>query len=188
MKYTDSAIKDVKIIETERVGDDRGFFRRLFCVNEFLNIGFDKKLLQINHSFTAKKGTFRGFHFQEPPYTETKIITCIRGKVFDIAIDVRKGSPTFLQCIGIELSDQNGKMIYIPDGFAHGFQTLEENTELIYLHSQIYKPEYEHSINVKDPVLNISLPIEITEISEKDKNILFKNEDFKGIDLNMKPV
>lgn len=184
MNFESTDIKDIKIITFKRLIDERGAFKRIYCVNEFLNIGFKKEIMQINHTFTNIKGTFRGFHFQKPPYTETKIITCLKGKIYDIAVDLRKNSPTFFKWMAVELTEQNNKMIYIPDGFAHGFQTLEDNTELLYFHTQIYKPEYEDAINFMDTALNLSLPYKVTEISEKDKNIPFKESIFDGIDIN----
>ncbi len=129
----------------------------------------------MNHSFTSAKGTVRGMHFQTQPHSEIKLVRCISGKVADVIVDLRPDSPTFKQFAVFELSAQNKHMIYIPEGFAHGFQTLEDNTELIYLHSNYYNPEFESGIRYNDPALSINWPLEITNISERDLNF----PDFK---------
>ena len=131
MNFTETPLKGSYIITINPIGDSRGWFARTYCKNEFLNIGHNKEWVQINHSFTSLKGTIRGLHFQQKPFTEIKLLRCIPGSVFDVIVDLRKDSPTFLKWFGIELSAENKKMLYIPEGFAHGFQTLENNTELI---------------------------------------------------------
>ena len=129
------------VIELQPFQDERGWFARFFCKNEFQKIGHKKEWVQINHSFTYKKGTIRGMHFQLTPFREIKMVRCIAGAVYDVIIDLRKGSSTFLQWFGAELSAANKKMMYIPEGFAHGFQCLSDNCELIYHHTEFYKPE-----------------------------------------------
>ena len=164
--------------------DKRGSFSRVFCKEELskiINIPF----VQINHSITNKKGTVRGLHFQYEPDTEIKMIKCIRGSVLDIIIDIREGSSTFLECHYETLSETNMKMIYVPKGFAHGFQTLENNSELLYFHSEIYKPTNEGGLNIMDPLLNIKLPIDIMEISDKDKKLNYIDKNFKGIKIEL---
>jgi dTDP-4-dehydrorhamnose 3,5-epimerase len=158
-------------------------FARIFCQNEMKQFGVRKNIKQINHSLTLKKGSIRGIHFQYPPKSEIKIIKCLRGSVFDVMIDLRSGSDTFLNWHGEILSAANQRVAIIPEGFAHGFQTLEENTELLYLHTEFYSPENESGIRFDDSMINISWPLEVTEISEKDRNYPLLAEDFKGIQL-----
>ena len=138
-------------------------------------------MVQINHTFTRVKGAVRGMHFQLPPYTETKVVTCLRGKVFDVAIDLRQGSETFLQWHAEVLSADNKRSLFIPDGFAHGFQALDDNCELIYMHSAFYRPEAEAALNVNDQRLSIEWPLAITDISERDKNHPMMRDDFEGV-------
>ena len=140
MKFTSTKLSGAYIIELEPIRDERGFFVRMFCKNDFKQIGFGKEIVQINHSLTRKKGAVRGLHYQLPPACETKIIRCVHGAVFDVMIDIRAGSPTFLQWFGMELSESNMRMALIPEGFAHGFQTLAENAELLYHHTAFYSP------------------------------------------------
>lgn len=168
MTFIETGFKDLYVIEVNQIKDNRGLFGRTFCKKEFQKIGFTKEFVQMNFSFNFKKGTFRGFHFQQPPYEETKLIRCSSGKVFDIAIDLRKNSTTYLQHFNCELSKQNRKMILIPEGFAHGFITLEAQSELVYCHTAFYNPEYESGISINDAKLKIELPIPISCISEKD--------------------
>lgn len=183
MKFTEAPLKGSFAIEPEPFSDDRGWFARTYCKNEFQQIGHTKEWVQINHSFTNKKGTIRGMHFQYPPFTEIKMLRCIAGAVYDVIVDIRSGSPTFLKWFGVELSAANKKMLYIPDGFAHGFQTITENAELIYHHSSFYQPGYEGGIKYDDPKLKIEWPLPVTEISVRDNNHLFITNDFTGINL-----
>jgi dTDP-4-dehydrorhamnose 3,5-epimerase len=170
MNFKETPLKDSYIIQIDPHKDDRGFFERLFCKKELLTIGFSKEIVQINHSFSKKKGTLRGMHYQLPPFTETRIIKCIRGSVFDVAVDLRKNSPTFLKYFGIKLTEDNNRMLFIPEGFAHGFQTLKSNTELLYFHTGYYNPGMEAAINYADPFVDLKLPLKVTEISTRDKN------------------
>jgi dTDP-4-dehydrorhamnose 3,5-epimerase len=171
------------IIKQHGYSDDRGDFDRLFCINELNDILQNKQITQINHSLSKKKGSFRGFHFQYPPFAEAKIIKCIRGSVFDIAVDIRKGSKTFLQNFSITLSAMDKQMIYLPEGFAHGFLTLDDNTELLYLHTNSYNKDKEGGININDTRLDIKLPSDIINISKKDTNIALLDDDFLGVDI-----
>lgn len=181
MKFIETDIKDLFIIEPEPFEDDRGKFYRIFCLNELKEIGHTKKIVQANQSLSKQKGTIRGMHFQYPPKVEIKIVKCINGSVFDVTIDLRKKSPTFLQWYGVILSAENMKIMYIPEGFAHGFQTLENNSELLYFHTEFYSPEYEAGIRYNDPAINIKWPLEITNISKRDREHELINENFKGI-------
>ena len=168
-------------IDLNPFSDERGWFARYFCKNEFKEIGHDAEWVQMNHSFTKQVGSVRGMHYQEGEYKEIKLVRCIAGKVYDVIIDIRKDSPTFLKWFGIELSAENKKMLYIPAGFAHGFQCLSDNCELLYHHSAFYTPGRETGISYNDPAVNIEWPIEITVISERDKNHPFITNNFKGI-------
>ncbi len=170
MNFIDTELQGLYLIELNILKDDRGLFARTYCKNEFASIGFAKEFVQMNHSINNKRGTLRGMHFQLPPVQETKLIRCVVGKVFDVAIDLRKGSETYLKWFGAELSKDNMKMIFIPEGFAHGFITLEDNTELIYCHTEFYNPAFESGIRHDDSTINIQWPIEAVIISEKDKN------------------
>jgi dTDP-4-dehydrorhamnose 3,5-epimerase len=180
LKITPTNLKDLYIIKPNSFKDDRGAFSRVFCEDELYNI-FKFNIKQINHSVTKDKGTVRGLHFQYEPDAEVKMVKCIRGKVLDIVVDIRKDSPTFLQHFAIELSAQNQKMIYIPKGFAHGFQSLEDDTELLYLHSSIYTPNNEGALNIRDTTLNIQLPLDIINLSKRDETHRFLDNDFEGI-------
>ena len=178
-----TSLEGLYVVERMPIKDQRGFFCRLFCVEEFQAAGLKKPIAQINHSLTIKKGALRGLHFQYPPHAEVKIVSCLQGEVFDVAVDIRKGSPTFLRWYGEILSPENKKSLLIPEGFAHGFQTLTEHCELIYLHSAPYQPQAEGALHVNDPSLGILWPIEITEISERDRAHPFIGPDFEGITL-----
>jgi dTDP-4-dehydrorhamnose 3,5-epimerase len=182
MKFIETSLASAYIIDLEPLRDERGLFARTFCQKEFAKIGFDKQIVQINHSITRQKGAIRGMHYQRPPASEKKIIRCVQGTVFDVMVDLRAGSPTFLQWHGVELSKDNMRMVYIPDGFAHGFQTLAENSELIYLHSAFYSPEYEHGLRFDDPALTIDWPLPAGVISTKDQSYSLIDYNFKGIE------
>jgi len=179
--FFDTPIKGLYKIDHKSILDERGYFSRLFCNEDFKEIGFDKSIVQINYTLTKQKGAVRGMHFQYHPYTETKIVTCLKGKVLDIAIDIRSNSKTFLQYYALQLSDENGFSLYIPSGFAHGFQTLTEDCQLLYLHTSIYAKNSEGGLNALDPKLGIKWPLKITEISKRDNNLKMLDENFKGI-------
>ena len=181
MTFQPTFINGLYVIELDLFRDERGWFARTFCKEEFKKAGFDNEWVQMNHSFTIQKGTLRGMHFQFPPYSEIKMVRCIAGSVFDVAIDLRKNSATFLQWFGIEISAENKKMILIPDGFAHGFQTLQNNCELIYHHTNFYTLEAEGGIKYNDPGIGIKWPLPVNEISKKDDNYAYLKENFKGI-------
>lgn len=181
MNFIETSLPGSYLVELKPLGDDRGWFARTFCKNEFKKIGHDNEWVQMNHSFTSSAGTVRGMHFQIHPHQEIKMVRCISGAIFDVIVDIRKDSPHFLKWFGAELSAANKKMMYIPEGFAHGFQTLTENCELIYHHSAFYEPTAEGGLNIKDPLININWPKEITVISNRDQSHEFITENFKGI-------
>ena len=181
MIFTETKLKGNYIIDLNPLEDERGWFARTYCKEEFSKIGHVKEWVQLNHSFTKKIGTIRGMHFQMPPYKEIKLVRCIAGAVFDVVVDIRNQSSTFLHWFGIELSANNKKMMYIPEGFAHGFQTLTNDAELIYHHSEYYKPGVEDGLKYDDPKLNIDWKLEVTNISERDKQHNFLTEDFIGV-------
>lgn len=181
MHFEETPLKDCFIIHFSPISDERGQFSRLFCENELHQIGFSKKIVQINHSINRKKGTIRGLHFQKPPFSETKIITCLRGKVIDVAVDLRKNSPTFLKIFSTELSPKADKAILIPEGFAHGFQTMMNNSEMLYLHTEFYNKEADSGLRYDDPALNIKWQLPPVSISQKDLSYPFINiNTFEG--------
>ena len=181
MQFEETILKGNYIVHGRLNADSRGHFSRVFCKNEFKEIGHQKEWVQLNHSYTVKKGVVRGMHFQFPPYQEVKMIKCIRGSVFDVAVDIRKGSPTFLQWAGVVLSADNNKMMYIPEGFAHGFQTLSEDSELLYFHSEFYTSGAEGGLRYNDELLKINWPLPVTEVSERDSNHPLLGNSFTGI-------
>jgi len=183
LRYKETEMKGLTVIEVEPFQDHRGKFYRVYCKNELKSIGYAKELVQINQSLTRKKGAIRGMHFQFPPKVETKIVKCIKGSIFDVVIDLRSKSPTFLHWHSEILSADNMKMLYIPEGLAHGFQTLEDNTELIYFHTEFYSPDYESGIRYDDPIISIKWPLEIADISERDRSFELLDNKFKGLTL-----
>jgi dTDP-4-dehydrorhamnose 3,5-epimerase len=181
MKILENPFEKAFVLEAEPYVDHRGKFGRIYCQDELKQIGHSKHIVQINHSLTRKSGAIRGMHFQYPPKAEIKMVKCLRGSVFDVIVDLRRDSDTLLQWYGEVLSDENLKMIYVPEGFAHGFQTLEENTELLYLHTEFYSPEHEGGVRYDDHMLRISWPLEVTEASKKDQEYPLLSKDFRGI-------
>ena len=177
----DTPLLGLKVIQRKRIEDSRGFLSRFFCANEFNAYGFNKPVSQINHTLTRQKGAVRGLHYQQPPHAEIKLVSCLKGEVFDVAVDLRKDSPTFLHWHGELLSDNNQRSLLIPEGFAHGFQTLTEDCELIYLHSAPYVKEAEAALNVTDTRLSITWPLDITELSERDRSHPMLKLDFEGM-------
>lgn len=178
---TSTPIQGLLVVERQRLTDARGFLTRMFCVDEFTALGWTQPIAQINHTFTLRRGTVRGMHFQYPPHAEMKLVSCLQGEVWDVAIDIRQGSPTFLHWHGEILSVGNCRSLLIPQGFAHGFQSLTDDAELFYLHSAAYAIESEGGLNPFDPELVIDWPLPITEISEKDTLHPHIHKDFRGI-------
>lgn len=181
MTFNETILKGSFVIELEPFTDERGWFVRTFCKDEFSTIGHTKEWLQLNHSFTKQKGTIRGMHYQLPPFSEIKLVRCIAGAVYDVIIDLRKTSSTFLQYYGLEISAANKKMIYIPEGFAHGFQALSNDCELNYHHTAFYTPGAEGGIKYNDPLVNINWPLPIINISAKDSGYTALKANFKGL-------
>ncbi len=168
-------------IDTDVYHDDRGMFARWFCDKELESILDGQHIVNVNYSKTVNRGSIRGMHFQHPPDTETKIIRCIHGKILDVVVDIRKNSSTFLRHYSVELSENNMRMLYIPKGFAHGFQSLEDNSEVMYLVTNYYSPETESGLNPLDPKLKIKWPLPTADISKKDKERRFISDDYCGI-------
>ncbi|MDR3198166.1 MAG: dTDP-4-dehydrorhamnose 3,5-epimerase [Planctomycetaceae bacterium] len=183
MKFSELKLRGAYKIDLEPCGDERGSFTRLFCANELKAIGLTKPIVNINHSYTQQKGTIRGLHFQNPPDCEIKIMKCIRGTIWDCIVDIRKNSPTFLQYDAVELSSENNKMIYVPEGFAHGFQTLTDDVEIIYFITEFYVPKNENGLRFDDDKLKIDWQLKATVVSERDKKhqLLDEKEDWEGI-------
>ena len=163
------------------IADHRGFLTRIWCSEELAELGWKSPIAQINHTSTKKEGTVRGLHYQIYPHKEAKLVSCIRGAVWDVAVDLRKKSPTFLRWHGEEISAKNGNAMLIPEGMAHGFQALTADVEIIYCHSTAYAPDFERGLNPRDPLLAIDWPKNIVEISEKDKRQQMLTTNFKGI-------
>lgn len=170
MVFRKTKIKDLYIIEPELKTDGRGYFARIFGKDELAREGLDFDIVQANRSLTFKRGTIRGMHFQKEPKAEDKIVQCLRGRVYDVAIDLRTDSSTYGQWVAEELSEDNHKMFYIPKGFAHGFQTLTDNCEMQYFMSEFYSSEHASGVRWDDRAFNITWPLAVTDLSEKDKN------------------
>ena len=168
MKFTETKLKGAYIIEPELIKDERGFFARSWCQKEFIEQGLNPNLVQCNISFNLKKGTLRGMHYQTKPYEEAKLVRCTTGAIHDVIIDLRPESSTFKQWVAVELTAENRKMLYIPEGIAHGFQTLVDNTEVFYQMSEFYHPDLARGIRWNDPELSLEWPLKEFIISEKD--------------------
>ena len=170
MIFNETPLEGSYTIELEKKGDDRGFFARAFCVNEFGKHGLATNFVQVNNSLSAIAGTLRGMHYQLSPKAETKVVRCIKGSLWDAIVDLRNDSPTFGQWFGAELSAENRRMMYVPKGFAHGFITLQPDTEAFYFVDEFYGPDRERGLRWNDPKFGITWPAEPTVISDKDKN------------------
>jgi dTDP-4-dehydrorhamnose 3,5-epimerase len=168
MIFHASPLQGAFVIEPERRGDDRGFFARIFCEQEFAAHGLETRSAQVNNSLTAKRGTLRGFHYQLPPAAEVKLVRCVRGAIHDVIVDLRPDSPSFGRSFGAELSAENRRMMVVPRGFAHAFLTLTDDAEAIYLVSDAYAPEQERGLRFDDPWIGAEWPLAPTELSEKD--------------------
>ena len=180
-EFTSTPLSGLTVIQRKLIEDDRGFLCRFYCAEEFSEAGVRKPIAQINHTFTRKKGAVRGLHFQYPPYVEAKIVNCLKGEIYDVAVDIRRGSPTFLRWYAEILSADNHKSLLLPEGFAHGFQTLTKDCELIYLHTASYAPDAEGGLNVRDPRLAIAWPLSISELSNRDLSYARVDDKFEGI-------
>ncbi len=183
LAIVDLPLAGLKRIERHRVGDARGSLTRLFCAEELAAAGWNDPIAQINHTVTTQRGTVRGLHYQAPPHAEMKLVSCLRGEVWDVAVDIRAGSKTFLQWHAERLSADNGCALLIPRGFAHGFQALTGDAELLYCHCAPYNAEAEGALNVKDPRLAIAWPLEIAALSPRDARHPMLSESFAGVTL-----
>jgi dTDP-4-dehydrorhamnose 3,5-epimerase len=169
LKFLETPFSGLYVVELETLKDERGFFARSFCVREFDALGLDSTVAQCNISFNEKAGTLRGLHFQTPPHEETKLIRCTRGAIYDVAVDIRPDSPSYRRWHAVELTQDNRRMMFIPRGFAHGFQTLADNSEVFYLMSDFHHPESARGLRWDDPALAISWPIGNPIVSNKDR-------------------
>lgn len=167
----DTPLDGLKLIERQRTSDARGWFSRFFCREELALFGTNGGIAQINQTLTRVSGTVRGLHFQRPPHAETKLVSCIRGEVFDVAVDLRPGSMTYGKWHGAVLSADNGQALLIPAGFAHGFQTLQPDCELLYLHDVPYAPGAEGGVNALDSTLAIAWPLPVSQMSDRDRSL-----------------
>lgn len=179
--FIPTPLPGLQVVQRQVREDHRGFLSRFYCADDFREAGVFKSLVQINHTLTCHVGAVRGLHFQRPPHAETKMVSCLKGEIFDVAVDLRPDSPNFLQWYGEILSASNRKSLLIPEGFAHGFQALTGDCELIYLHTAAYHPQSEGGLNVADPKVNIAWPLPINDLSERDRNHPFINSEFQGI-------
>lgn len=180
---TDTQIAGVKVLTRAPFGDERGFLDRLYDFDELRAVLGGKRVAQVNHTLTRERGAVRGMHFQHPPFAETKLVSCIHGEVFDVAVDLRRGSPTFLKWHGERLSSDNKRALLIPEGCAHGIQTLTPDCELIYAHTAPYAAESEGGVNPRDPKLSIDWPQPITLLSARDAAHPMITPAFQGIAL-----
>ena len=182
MKFHKTPLEGAYTIELEKRGDDRGFFARFFCEEEFGAAGLETRFPQINTSLSATKGTLRGMHYQLPPSAEVKVVRAVNGALWDAIVDLRAGSPTYGKWFGAELNDENRLMMYVPRGFGHGFVTLTDSVEAFYLVSAFYAPEAERGLRWNDPAIAIEWPIEPREISDKDRNWPNLDPSFHGVE------
>ncbi len=178
---TETPLQGLKLIRRKPLGDSRGYLERLFCQNDLSELLNGKAIAQINHTLTGTAGTVRGMHFQYAPHAETKFVMCLKGEVFDVAVDVRIGSPTYLHSHSEILSASNHKTFFIPEGFAHGFQTLTDNCEMLYFHTVPYRADAEGALNALDQRLAIQWPLPVTEQSIRDKEHPMINTGFQGV-------
>ena len=169
MIFAETRLKGAYIIEPERLLDERGFFARTWCQKEFQLHGLNTNVVQCNISYNKKKGTLRGMHYQAAPCEETKLVRCTQGEMYDVIIDLRPDSTTFMNWLSVELTAYNRKMLYIPEGFAHGFMTLMDNTEVFYQMSESYSAEHARGVRWNDPAFGIQWPIEVSVMAEKDR-------------------
>jgi dTDP-4-dehydrorhamnose 3,5-epimerase len=178
---SDTGLQGLRLVQRQRLEDPRGFFSRFFCAEELAEAGFDRPIAQINHTLTRRRGSVRGLHFQHPPHAEDKLVSCLHGEVFDVAVDLRCGSPTFLRWHGEVLSARNAVSLLIPRGFAHGFQALDDDAELLYLHSARYVAAAADALNLRDPALAIDWPLAFADVSRRDADHPFIAAGFTGL-------
>jgi dTDP-4-dehydrorhamnose 3,5-epimerase len=183
MKFVRTELEGVVVVETTSHADSRGSFTRLYCAEELGDVIGSRRIVQINHSQTRAVGSVRGLHYQKPPHAEMKVVRCLKGGVWDVAVDLRAGSRTFLKWHAEELTPGNMRALVIPEGCAHGFQVLEADSELLYLHTAFYEPASEGGVQPRDPLLSIPWPLEITDISQRDLNHPLLESQFRGVTL-----
>jgi dTDP-4-dehydrorhamnose 3,5-epimerase len=183
MKIAQTSLQGLTTVESSPFSDNRGVFSRLYCERELSDLLAHRRIVQINHSLTRKSGAIRGLHYQRPPHAEMKFVRCLKGRVWDVAVDLREGSPTFLRWHAEELTSANTRMLAIPEGFAHGFQTLEDNCELLYLHTEFYTASAEQGVSYQDPRIQITWPFPVTDLSQRDASHPTLLHDFAGLRL-----
>ncbi|MCI9082438.1 MAG: dTDP-4-dehydrorhamnose 3,5-epimerase [Lachnospiraceae bacterium] len=172
MNIISNPFSEVKVLKKSRHNDERGYFERIFCEDEFKKMGITDTFPQINLSYNCKKGTLRGLHFQKEPYAESKVVQCLKGCIYDVIVDLRQNEPTYLNCYSVKLSENEDNMIYVPRGFAHGFQTLEDDCIVLYYMGEKYNADFQDGINCFSPKLNIDWPLQNQLIiSEKDRKL-----------------
>ncbi|WP_248799492.1 dTDP-4-dehydrorhamnose 3,5-epimerase family protein [Pseudomonas sp. MWU13-2105] len=181
MNIRPTTLDGALVVETQPYQDHRGAFSRLFCEKSLAQALGGLHIAQINHSRTTAVGAVRGLHFQHPPHAEMKMVRCLKGRVWDVVVDLRADSPTFLQWHAEELTPQTGRMLVIPQGCAHGFQVLEADSELLYLHTAFYEPAAEGAVRYDDPRVGITWPLPVTDLSERDKNHALLSNEFAGL-------
>ena len=179
MQFVPTTIEGAFEVRLEVHADERGRFKRNYCEREFADRGLETTWVQMNHSITLGRGSARGFHFQLAPGAETKLISCSLGRAFDVAVDLRLGSSTFLQWAAVEIGED--RSFYVPKGCAHGFQALEEQVHLVYLHSQYYRPDLERGVRLDDPTIGVSWPLPLGKVSDRDLSFKFLGQSFKGL-------
>ncbi len=170
MNFTETSIRGAFLIKLEPHEDQRGFFARMFCKDEFEHNGLDTKIVQINTAMSYRTGTIRGMHFQSGEYRDNKFVRCLHGKIYDVCVDLRRDSPTLCQSVAVELSAKNRQMLFLPEGCAHGYQTLTDNTEIIYTTNRHYSPAHATGVRYDDPAFDINWPLPVTEISDADRD------------------
>jgi dTDP-4-dehydrorhamnose 3,5-epimerase len=171
----------LQCVQRRLLGDARGYLSRLFCADELAAAGWQAPVAQINHTFTARRGTVRGLHYQRPPHAEMKLVSCLAGEIWDVAVDLRAGSPTFLRWHAERLSAANGRALLIPPGFAHGFQALSDDVAMLYLHSAAYAPDAEAALQAQDPRLAIAWPLPVQGLSPRDAAHALLVPEFEGV-------
>lgn len=171
----------LQVLQRKPIGDGRGYLERLFCMDELAPLLSGRRIAQINHTRTATRGSVRGLHYQRPPHAETKFISCLRGEVFDVAVDIRSHSPTFLHWHAEVLSAENHLTLVVPEGFAHGFQALTDECDMLYFHTASYQPAAEAGLHVNDPRLDIAWPLPVSGLSPRDAGHAPLGADFTGI-------
>ena len=180
MQIEETPIKDLVVITPKVFGDERGYFFEAYNKNQYIANGIEIDFVQDNQSFSYKN-VLRGLHFQKPPFAQAKLVRAVAGRVLDVIVDIRKASPTYGKYLARELSADQNNLLYVPEGFAHGFQTLSDDCELIYHHSEFYKPGVENGIRFDDPLINIEWPLAPENISERDKQHSLLDKNFQGL-------